>query len=230
MKLTALVTSGPTHEPIDPVRYIGNRSSGKQGHAIAAALARRGVAVTLVTGPVALPDPKGVRVEHVKTAEAMLRESLAALPVDVVVCAAAVADWRVSHVYEQKLKKSDHLPPILSLTETQDILKTIAHHEHLRPRLVIGFAAETNHVVEYAKAKRVNKGADWILANRVSEDEGFEADHNTITLVSKEGEYPWPTMSKRDIAEHLADRILEYLINGAVSPQASGVELSTVKG
>lgn len=211
MTFTALVTSGPTHEPIDPVRFIGNRSSGKQGHAIASALAKRGMAVSLVTGPVALPNPKGVRVENVRTAEEMLKASLAALPVDVAVCAAAVADWRVSHVYERKLKKSDHLPPILSLSETQDILKTLAHHVSLRPKLVIGFAAETHNIKEYAKAKRISKGADWILANRVSNTEGFEADTNTITLFTGDSYEEWESMPKTEIAERLADKIQQYL-------------------
>lgn len=213
MTLTAIVTSGPTHEPIDPARYIGNRSSGKQGHAIAAALAKRGVVVTLVTGPVSLPDPKNVRVERVRTAEEMLKASLSALPADIAVCAAAVADWRVSHIYDKKLKKSEHLPPILSLSETQDILKTLAHHPTMRPKLVIGFAAETNNVKEYAKAKRISKGADWILANPVSATEGFEADTNTITMITKDSEEDWDCMMKTDIAERLADKIFEYMKN-----------------
>lgn len=213
MTLTALVTSGPTHEPIDPVRYIGNRSSGKQGHAIAAALARRGVAVTLISGPVALPDPGGVRVEHVKTAEEMLKATLASLPIDIAVCAAAVADWRVNRVYDKKLKKSDQLPPILSLTETQDILKTLAHHPSLRPKLVVGFAAETNNVKEYAKAKRISKGADWILANLVSATEGFEADTNTITMITKDSSEDWESLPKTEIAERLADKILKHMQN-----------------
>jgi phosphopantothenoylcysteine decarboxylase/phosphopantothenate--cysteine ligase len=212
MSLTALVTSGPTHEPIDPVRYIGNRSSGKQGHAIALALAKRGVAVTLISGPVALSNPSGVKVVRVNTAEEMLHASLACLPVDIAVCAAAVADWRVSRVYENKLKKSDQLPPILSLAETQDILKTIGHHAMLRPKLVIGFAAETDHVKDYAKAKRISKGADWILANKVSATEGFEADTNTISFITEKAQEDWEHLPKTEIAERLADKILAHMI------------------
>lgn len=208
---SALVTSGPTYEPIDPVRFIGNRSSGKQGHAIAAALCKVGIRVKLISGPTMIPDPEHVHVVKVRTAEEMYQATMQSLPVDVVVCAAAVADWRVSHVSTQKLKKSQHLPPILTLVETKDILKTIAHHPNLRPRLVIGFAAETEDVLEYAKTKRIAKGADWILANQVSEAIGFERDMNQVTLIADKLVEPWERMSKEDIATKLTARIIEKL-------------------
>ena len=167
-----LVTSGPTHEPIDPVRYIANRSSGKQGHAIAAAAAAAGAAVTLVSGPVNVPDPPGVTVVKVETAREMLAAVEAALPADVAVFAAAVADWRTAANSREKIKKSGKGTPELALVENPDILATVAHRKAKRPRLVIGFAAETEHVVEHAKAKLARKGCDWILANDVSPETG----------------------------------------------------------
>src|ERR1022692_1821059 len=196
-----LVTSGPTHEPIDPVRYIANRSSGKQGHAIAAAAARAGAAVTLISGPVNLPDPPGVTVVHVVTARAMLQSVERALPVDVAIFAAAVADWRVAGAAEQKIKKkAGQSTPELSLVENPDILLTIAHRKSQRPKLVIGFAAETENVAANAKAKLAAKGCDWILANDVSPATGIMGgDRNTIQLVTATDIEPWPPQSKEDV-------------------------------
>jgi phosphopantothenoylcysteine decarboxylase/phosphopantothenate--cysteine ligase len=208
--LRALVTSGPTHEPIDPVRYIANHSSGKQGHAIAAALARMGATTTLVSGPSAEPDPPGVSVVHVRTAREMLSACEAALPADVAVCAAAVADWRVEEA-PQKLKKRG-APPVLRLVENPDILATLAAPSNQRPRLVVGFAAETENIVANAEAKRVRKGCDWILANDVSAAAGtFGGDSNTIHLVTAHGVEDWPVLSKHAVAERLAQRIATQL-------------------
>ncbi|MDA0786447.1 MAG: bifunctional phosphopantothenoylcysteine decarboxylase/phosphopantothenate--cysteine ligase CoaBC [Proteobacteria bacterium] len=208
----ALVTSGPTHEPIDPVRYIANRSSGRQGHAIAAALASRGAATTLVSGPTNLPDPPGVTVVHVESARDMLAACEAALPADVAVCAAAVADWRVAKMANEKLKKNGAGLPALEMAENPDILATLAAATNTRPRLVIGFAAETEQVVENARAKRKRKGCDWILANDVSPETGtFGGGDNTIHLVSADGVEDWPRMSKTDVANRLADRIAQTL-------------------
>jgi len=208
-----LVTSGPTHEPIDPVRYIANRSSGKQGHAIAAAAARAGAAVTLVSGPVNLPDPPGVNVVHVESARDMLRAVESALPADVAIFAAAVADWRVASASEQKIKKkAGRATPELSLTENPDILSTVAHRKSQRPQLVIGFAAETENVAANAKAKLASKGCDWILANDVSPSTGIMGgDHNTIELVTATAIEPWPPQSKEDVAAMLIARIAEEL-------------------
>ena len=207
----ALVTSGPTHEPIDPVRYIANRSSGKQGHAIAAALAQLGAEVTLVAGPTRLPDPPGCTVRPVETAREMLAACEAALPVDIAVCAAAVADWRVADESERKLKKGAGGPPTLALTENPDILATLARAGARRPRLVIGFAAETGDVVEYATAKRVRKGCDWIIANDVSTGTGtFGGDDNTVYLIRDEGVEPWPTLGKDAVAMRLAEAVAAH--------------------
>ena len=208
----ALVTSGPTHEAIDPVRYIANRSSGKQGHAIAAALARRGAHTTLVAGPTNQPDPAGVNMIRVESAREMLAACEKALPADVVVCAAAVADWRVTTEATEKMKKSGTGVPTLEMTENPDILATLSAAANTRPALVIGFAAETENVVEYAQAKRSKKGCDWILANDVSPGtDTFGGTDNTIHLVSADGIEDWPRMSKTDVAERLADRITEQL-------------------
>ncbi|MCQ8783004.1 bifunctional phosphopantothenoylcysteine decarboxylase/phosphopantothenate--cysteine ligase CoaBC [Mangrovibrevibacter kandeliae] len=200
-----VVTSGPTHEPIDPVRYIANRSSGRQGHAIAAALAGLGARVTLVSGPVALPDPAGVDVRHVETARDMLAAVEAALPADAAVFVAAVADWTVSGASERKLKKTGEGPPSLALVENPDILKTIGHAAN-RPRLVVGFAAETNDVIEHAQAKLKAKGADLIVANDVS-GAVMGGAYNTVHLLSADGIEPWPEMSKTAVAGRLAERI-----------------------
>jgi phosphopantothenoylcysteine decarboxylase/phosphopantothenate--cysteine ligase len=208
-----LVTSGPTHEPIDPVRYIANRSSGKQGHAIAAAAARAGAEVTLVSGPVTLPDPPGVSAIHVESARDMLRAVENALPADVAIFAAAVADWRVANAGEQKIKKkAGQAAPELPLTENPDILSTIAHRKAQRPRLVIGFAAETENVAANARDKLKRKGCDWILANDVSPQTGIMGgDSNTIELVTADGVEPWPPQSKEDVAKMLIAHVAEEL-------------------
>lgn len=208
----ALVTSGPTHEAIDPVRYIANRSSGKQGHAIAAALARRGAITTLVSGPTHQPDPAGVTIIRVESARDMLAACEKSLPADVAVCAAAVADWRVVQAAGEKMKKTGTGIPNLEMTENPDILATLAAAANTRPGLVIGFAAETENVVAHAQAKRKKKGCDWILANDVSPETGtFGGAENTIYLISADGVEDWPRMSKTDVAERLADRIAEQL-------------------
>jgi phosphopantothenoylcysteine decarboxylase / phosphopantothenate---cysteine ligase len=207
----ALVTSGPTHEPIDPVRYIANRSSGKQGHAIAAALARLGAATTLVTGPTSEPDPPGVAVVAIGSAREMLAACLAALPADVAVCAAAVSDWRPAEAAAQKIKK-DGKTPSLPLVENPDILATLSKAGDRRPRLVVGFAAETENVIAHAQAKRKKKGCDWILANDVSPGTGtFGGDANTIHLISGSAVEDWPTMTKAEVAERIAARVAAEL-------------------
>lgn len=212
--IRALVTSGPTHEPIDPVRFLANRSSGRQGHAIARALAEAGAEVTLVTGPVSLPDPPGVRTVHVETAREMLEACLAALPVDVAVCAAAVCDWRPARVAAAKLKKREGAPPpVLALEENPDILRTLATHPERRPRLVVGFAAETEDVVEQARAKLERKGCDWILANDVGPGTGvFGGDRNRILLVRRDGTVEaWPELDKLEVGRRLAKLIAEQV-------------------
>src|SRR5215813_7267482 len=207
-----IVTSGPTHEPIDPVRYIANRSSGKQGHAIAAAAAAAGADVTLVSGPVNVPDPPGVRIVKVKTAQDMLAAVTKALPADVAVFAAAVADWRIAKPQANKIKKGAGGSPKLALTENPDILATVAHDARKRPRLVIGFAAETEHIVEHAKAKLARKGCDWILANDVSAAGGaMGGDRNTVHLVTAQGVESWPPQSKDEVARALVRRIADTL-------------------
>jgi phosphopantothenoylcysteine decarboxylase/phosphopantothenate--cysteine ligase len=220
--LHALVTSGPTHEPIDPVRYIANRSSGKQGHAIAAALAAAGARVTLVSGPVAIADPPGVLVRRVETAEQMLAACLAALPADVAVCAAAVADWRVANAAGQKLKKTPGgAAPSLAFEANPDILATLAQIREGRPRLVIGFAAETEDVAGNARAKLARKGCDWILANDVSKATGIMGgDENTVQLVTNAGIETWPRLSKREVGMRLAQRITTALDSTSASPRA----------
>ncbi|HEV2627957.1 MAG TPA: bifunctional phosphopantothenoylcysteine decarboxylase/phosphopantothenate--cysteine ligase CoaBC [Pseudolabrys sp.] len=204
-----LITSGPTHEPIDPVRYIANRSSGKQGHAIAAAAAAAGAHVTLVSGPVTIPDPRGVTVVHVESARDMLKAVEDALPTDVAIFAAAVADWRVVNTGAQKIKKKPGAAtPELTLTENPDILSTVAHRKTGRPPLVIGFAAETENVVANARDKLARKGCDWILANDVSPATGIMGgDMNTIQFVQASGTESWPPQSKEDVARMLVDRI-----------------------
>lgn len=215
----ALVTSGPTHEPIDPVRYIANRSSGKQGHAIAQALADLGADVTLVSGPVALADPKGVRVVKVETARDMLNACLAALPAEIAVCAAAVADWRVDAA-EQKIKKTTGgAAPTLTFTENPDILATLSAAGPNRPSLVVGFAAETENLREHASAKRARKGCDWIVANDVSPATGtFGGDRNTFHLITADGIENWPTLDKSEAAARLAERIATALGASAATP------------
>ncbi|HXE28167.1 MAG TPA: bifunctional phosphopantothenoylcysteine decarboxylase/phosphopantothenate--cysteine ligase CoaBC [Stellaceae bacterium] len=206
----ALVTSGPTQEPIDPVRYIANRSSGRQGHAIAAALARLGADCVLVSGPTNEPDPPGVKVVRVETAREMLAACEAALPADIAICAAAVADWR-AEAATSKLKKKAGTVPALKLVENPDILATLSKAGNRRPKLVVGFAAETENVVANAQAKRAKKGCDWILANDVSPASGvFGGESNTIHLVNESGVEDWPAMTKRDVGDRLARRIATF--------------------
>ena len=204
----ALVTAGPTHEPIDPVRYIANRSSGRQGFAIAGALAALGARVTLIAGPVALPTPVGVDRIDVETAREMADATERALPADVAVMVAAVADWRVESSSDQKVKKGD-AAPALRLVENPDILATVARGER-RPRIVVGFAAETERVVEHAIAKRARKGADWIVANDVSGDV-MGGDSNAVHLITPDGVEEWPWTGKAAVAERLALRIAAAL-------------------
>ena len=209
----ALVTSGPTHEAIDPVRYIANRSSGKQGHAIAAALAAMGAETTLVSGPTNLPDPAGVHMVHVQSARNMLDACESALPAHIAVCAAAVADWRPADEAASKMKKlPGEAPAPLSLSENPDILRTLGAAGNKRPGLLIGFAAETDSVVENAQKKRLSKGCDWILANDVSAGTGtFGGDENVIHLVDEHGVEDWPRLSKIAVAQKLANRIVDTL-------------------
>ncbi|HKD31286.1 MAG TPA: bifunctional phosphopantothenoylcysteine decarboxylase/phosphopantothenate--cysteine ligase CoaBC [Xanthobacteraceae bacterium] len=203
-----LVTAGPTHEPIDPVRYIANRSSGKQGFAIARAAAAAGAEATLVSGPVSLADPPQVAVIKVESARQMLAEVERALPVDVAVFAAAVGDWRVAEPGAQKLKKSAAGAPALHLIENPDILATVAQRKSKRPSLVIGFAAETEHVIENARAKLDRKGCDWIVANDVSAATGIMGgDRNSVHLVTRDGVESWPKEDKQDVADKLVARI-----------------------
>jgi phosphopantothenoylcysteine decarboxylase/phosphopantothenate--cysteine ligase len=207
-----LVTSGPTSEPIDPVRYIANRSSGKQGHAIAAAAAAAGAEVVLVSGPVTVPDPAGVSVLKVETARQMLEAVEQALPADVAVFAAAVADWRPRKASAGKIKKDGRGPPTLELVENPDILATVAHRKSGRPRLVIGFAAETDDVLAHAKAKLKKKGCDWILANDVSPATGIMGGaDNTVHLISAAGVEAWPPQSKEGVARMLVGRVATEL-------------------
>lgn len=207
-----LITSGPTHEPIDPIRYIANRSSGKQGHAIAAAAAAAGAEVVLVSGPVHVPDPRGVTPIHVTTAREMLDAVQKGLPADAAIFAAAVADWGVAKAEAQKIKKAKSGPPTFALTENPDILATVAKLKSGRPRLVIGFAAETEKVIDHAKAKLKNKGCDWIVANDVSPPSGvMGGDRNTVHLVTANGVESWPSQSKDEVARHLVGRIAAAL-------------------
>ena len=208
---SALVTSGPTHEAIDPVRYIANRSSGKQGHAIAKALARAGATTRLVSGPTREPDPDGVAVVHIVSAHEMLEACRAGLPCDVAVFAAAVADWRPARTSRRKMKKTATGPPALALEETQDVLAAIAAPGNARPALVIGFAAETENIVENARLKLRTKGCDWVLANDVSPGTGtFGGDDNTVHLVTGAGSEDWPRLAKDEIAGRLTARIAAW--------------------
>jgi phosphopantothenoylcysteine decarboxylase/phosphopantothenate--cysteine ligase len=209
-----LITAGPTHEPIDPVRYIANRSSGKQGYALAAAARALGARVTLVSGPTGLPIPHGVFVAHVESAREMLATVEASLPADVGIFAAAVADWRVADASNHKIKKdAKHAALALALVENPDILKTVGHAKAgRRPPLVVGFAAETDNVIDNAKKKRKTKGADWIVANDVSPSTGIMGgDRNAVHIVSADGVESWPDMDKGDVARRLMDRVAAYL-------------------
>jgi len=220
-----LVTAGPTHEPIDPVRYLANRSSGKQGFAIAGELAALGARVTLVAGPVALATPAGVDRVNVETAVQMTDAVTAALPADAVVMVAAVADWRVGMPQDQKRKK-DGTPPTLALVENPDILASLSRAPE-RPELVVGFAAETEQVVEHAAAKRLRKGCDWIVANDVSGDV-MGGDTNTVHLVTAAGTETWPLLPKREVAARLAARINAALSRPApAGPAATGEGLGS---
>jgi phosphopantothenoylcysteine decarboxylase/phosphopantothenate--cysteine ligase len=206
-----IVTSGPTHEPIDPVRYIANRSSGAQGAEIAAALRDLGANVTFVTGPAAVPPPSGVQLARVETAQQMLAAVMAALPADAAVMAAAVADWRVSNASDQKIKKTSRGLPVLEFTENPDILAAVCAGAN-RPKLVIGFAAETQNVAEYAAQKRLRKGCDWIVANDVSPATGIMGgSENAVTLITDAGAEEWPRMGKTEVAARLAARIAAAL-------------------
>ncbi|MFZ4540778.1 MAG: bifunctional phosphopantothenoylcysteine decarboxylase/phosphopantothenate--cysteine ligase CoaBC [Rickettsiales bacterium] len=211
-----IVTSGPTVEAIDPVRYLGNRSSGKQGHAIAEALAEAGAYVTLISGSVNIPDPKNVqKIIHTGNAEAMLGAVMEALPADIFVGAAAVADWRLAEPATQKLKKkSAEAKLTLELVPTVDILAQVGASKQ-RPQLVVGFAAETEKLMEHARAKRLKKGCDWLIANEVGAGRVFGADDNTVTLITESSEESWPLASKHDIATRLAQKIGEYFVNPA---------------
>lgn len=207
-----LVTSGPTHEPIDPVRYIANRSSGAQGTAIAAALASLGAEVVFVTGPAATPPPEGVDVIAVQSAAEMLEAVESSLPVDVGVFAAAVADWRVKRESDSKIKKQAGALPVLEFAENPDILARVSAMKTGRPELVVGFAAETDDVIDNATAKRQRKGCDWILANDVSPETGIMGGgENAVHLISEAGVEDWPRMGKSEVARKLADRIAQAL-------------------
>ena len=210
----ALVTSGPTVEPLDPVRFISNRSSGKQGHAIASALARAGAETIMVSGPTNLPPPPGVKTIPVETAEQMLAASLEHLPVDMAVCAAAVSDWRAADASEQKIKKDGSGPPSIALTENPDILATLSQRSNDRPGLVIGFAAETENLVENAHAKLKRKGCDWLLANDVGAGtDTFGGDDNTIHWLTRDGAHQeWPRMSKQAVADKLIEQLASHFV------------------
>ena len=214
-----LVTSGPTHEPIDPVRYIANRSSGAQGTAIARALAALGAEVTFVTGPADVPPPLGVKVVKVQTADQMLDAVNAALPADVGVFAAAVADWRVEGASDSKIKKDGSGLPVLAFAENPDILATVSKMKTNRPSLVVGFAAETDDVIAHATAKRLRKGCDWIVANDVSPETGIMGgSENDVTLISDEGAEDWPRLQKDQVAARLAQKIADALGAGHSKP------------
>jgi phosphopantothenoylcysteine decarboxylase / phosphopantothenate---cysteine ligase len=210
--IRALVTAGPTQEPVDPVRYLSNRSSGKQGYAIAAALSATGSETVLVSGPVALAAPAGAKLVRVETATEMLAACERALPVDVAVCTAAVADWRPDAAGNTKLKKrEDGRAPSIAFVENPDILATLSRHAK-RPRLVIGFAAETEDLIENARAKLARKGCDWIVANDVgAASNAMGGDSNRVHLVSAAGTESWPELPKREVAARLVTRIAEFL-------------------
>ncbi|MDB5650932.1 MAG: coaBC, partial [Hyphomicrobiales bacterium] len=217
---TVLITSGPTHEPIDPVRYIANRSSGRQGHAIAKAAAQAGAKVVLVTGPVSIPDPEGVETHRVETAGEMLLAVEAALPADIFVGAAAVADWRVDEIGTNKLKKGSAGTPALRLLENPDILAyvahlEVAHLEHARPSVVVGFAAETTDLLANARAKLARKGCDLIVANDVGEGTDVMGGlNNEVHLVSAGGVESWPSLDKDEVARRLVQKIAALLAGG----------------
>ena len=236
---TALVTAGPTYEKIDPVRFIGNRSSGKQGYAIAQALYKQGAEVHLISGPTALTPPKGVHIYNVESADEMLDVSLKALPADIAICTAAVSDWRVENAADQKLKKCDDgLAPILEFAQTPDILKTLAEHKTLRPTLLIGFAAETNNVDKNGRDKFKRKGCDALLVNEISAKNAvFGADHNRVDYLTQSPENKeintdaWPYMSKAELANMLVSKIIQQLEKTKTIPhtQCSTPKLKATK-
>jgi phosphopantothenoylcysteine decarboxylase/phosphopantothenate--cysteine ligase len=210
--LRAIVTSGPTFERIDVIRYIGNRSSGKQGHAIAIALAELGAITKLISGPTHQSDPNGVETIHVTSGEEMLHACKKALPADIAICAAAVSDWRVTNIAKNKLKKiSSQKPPIISLTENPDILAILSQSKNRRPNLVIGFAAETENIIANGIKKRTNKGCDWLLANDISiSSDTIGGDDNQVHLISRTAVDSWPMMSKQMIGKKLAQEIVQH--------------------
>ena len=213
-----VITSGPTHEPIDPVRYIANRSSGRQGHAIAQAAANAGAQVILVSGPVAIPDPSGVEMRHVETAQQMLAAVEAAMPADIFIGAAAVADWRVESAGDSKIKKGAAGTPSLKLTENPDILAQVATRKSARPELVVGFAAETDDLLENARAKLARKGCDLIVANDVGTGTGvMGGTRNTVHLVSRAGVVSWPQLDKDEVARRLVATCAEFLVEAPAS-------------
>jgi phosphopantothenoylcysteine decarboxylase/phosphopantothenate--cysteine ligase len=220
---TAIVTSGPTFEAIDPVRFIGNRSSGKQGHALAKALADLGAKVTLVSGPTFVPDPPRCRVVRIESAREMLAAVEAALPADVFAAAAAVADWRAAETADAKIKKAaGSAPPRLDLVENPDILASVAKPGPCRPRLVIGFAAETEDVVDRAREKRRRKGCDWIVANNVAPGTGtFGGDANSVHIVDAGGSESWPELTKDEVARRIAERVVRFFAAELSRPEAA---------
>ncbi|MBU2582850.1 MAG: bifunctional phosphopantothenoylcysteine decarboxylase/phosphopantothenate--cysteine ligase CoaBC [Alphaproteobacteria bacterium] len=226
-----VITSGPTHEPIDPVRYIANRSSGKQGHAIAAAAQRAGARVTLISGPVTIPDPAGVDTWHIETASEMKAAVAGALPADIAVFCAAVADWRVDNENGQKIKKAKGAPPpALSLVANPDILKTVASLKSGRPRLVVGFAAETEKVLEHAQAKLKSKGCDLIVANDVSSATGvMGGDRNCVHLVTRDGVTSWPEMGKDEVAQKLVEELARLIETGVANQPSAAKSKSKAK-
>ena len=210
--MKALITAGPTYEPIDPVRFIGNRSSGKQGYAIARALQEAGFEVTLISGPTALNDPQGVNTIRIETAKEMLEASLNALPADIAVCTAAVSDWAPTEQQDHKIKKRNNgTPPAIQLKENPDILKTLSNHEN-RPDLVVGFAAETENLLDNAKSKLNRKGCNWILANLVAQNDKkvFGEDQNHVYLITNSETQNWETMTKTAIATKLVEEIKNH--------------------
>ena len=212
-KMKVIVTAGPTYEPLDPVRFIGNRSSGKQGYAIAEALRDKGFDVTLISGPTALNDPKGLTTIRIETAQEMLEATQSALPADIAICAAAVSDWGPQEPQDHKIKKrGDNSPLTLTLKQNPDILHTIAHHQH-RPKLVIGFAAETQNLQDNARAKLSKKGCDWIVANLVGQNsrKTFGEDENQVYLITSSKSDEWPHMRKTAVAEKLAEEIEKHI-------------------
>ena len=218
MSKKVLISAGPTRERLDAVRFLSNRSSGKQGYAIAAAAVTAGAEVTLVSGPTMLPAPIGVRVIQVESAEDMLDRVKGSLPVDVAIFTAAVADWRMEHAETGKIKKTKKGPPELKLVENPDILSTIAHLAEGRPELVIGFAAETDQVIDYARKKLATKGCDLIIANDVSPGKGvMGGDNNTVHVVSATGVIDWPTMTKEEVARHLISHLAVYWMDNSES-------------